>query len=337
MPELPEVETIKRGLQELLRGQIIQSVEVLHTKSMPATTEVINEHIISTTVQKVWRRGKVLGIDLDSGYSMLVHLKMTGQLVFDYGQKQTLNPKHETLNPSTSLRAGKSENKNDKNERNDLEFSDSNFEFGNAVRVAGGHPTKSMAAELPDNSTRVIFTFRDGSKLYFNDQRKFGWMKVVESSKVKSEKFFETMGPEPLEPEFQISNFKFRIKSRKAPIKAILLDQDTAAGLGNIYTDEALHLAKIHPLRAGHTLSAEEVERLHAAIIEVLQNSINDGGTSFTNYVNAGGITGDYLSNARVYRREGQPCPECGASIEKIKVAQRGTHICPQCQLLDKR
>lgn len=304
MPELPEVETIKRGLQELLRGQIIQSVEVLHTKSMPATTEVINEHIISTTMQKVWRRGKVLGIDLDSGYSILVHLKMTGQLVLEAPVEQ------QAAGSRQQAKLG---------------------------RIGGGHPTKSMAAELPDNSTRVIFTFRDGSKLYFNDQRKFGWVKVVKSSKVKSEKFFETMGPEPLEPEFQISNFKFRIKSRKAPIKAILLDQDTAAGLGNIYTDEALHLAKIHPLRAGHTLSAEEVERLHAAIIEVLQNSINDGGTSFTNYVDANGITGDYLSNARVYRREGQPCPECGASIEKIKVAQRGTHICPQCQLLDKR
>lgn len=327
MPELPEVETIKRGLEQVLPGKEIKRVDVDFTKSMPAVVDDITNYVTGAKVSSIRRRGKVMIIDLSSGYSLLIHLKMTGQLVFDYDQKQTLNSKPETLNKSEF-----SKSKNSKG----LEFSNSDLGFTEAKRFGGGHPTKSMVAELPDKSTRVVFTFDDGSKLYFNDQRKFGWIKLVESENVEKEKFFENMGPEPLGSEFGISNLESRIKKSKRAIKAILLDQSTVAGLGNIYADEALHLAKIHPLRAGQYLSLEEVERLHAAIIKVLQNSIDDGGTSFTSYVKANGGVGDYLQNARVYRREGEACPECGAAIEKIKVAQRGTHVCPQCQSLGK-
>lgn len=325
MPELPEVETIRRGLEDALPGRRITDTEVFFDKSMPASPEERAGRVIGAEIKAVRRRGKVMIIDLSSGYSLLVHLKMTGQIVFDYDQKQILNSKPETLN--------KSEPSKSKNLK-DLEFSNSDLGSTEAKRLGGGHPTKSMTADLPDKSTRVVFVLDDGSKLYFNDQRKFGWIKLVESSKVEREKFFETIGPEPLESGFRSTDLGERINRSSRAVKTILLDQDTVAGLGNIYTDEALHLAKIHPLRAGRTLSSEEVERLHAAIIEVLQNSINDGGTSFTNYVDANGITGDYLQNARVYRREGELCPECGATIEKIKVGQRGTHICPTCQIL---
>ncbi len=299
MPELPEVETIRSGLEDVLRSKQIAHVDVIFTKSMPASAEDLEKYVIGATITDIRRRGKVLILELSSGYSLLIHLKMTGQLVFDDVEQEK----------------GKKEKGK-----------------GDRKRIGGGHPTKSMAADLPDKSTRVVFTFADGSVLYFNDQRKFGWVKLVESPKVEREKFFETMGLEPLGSEFGIPNLEAGIKNSKRAIKTILLDQDTVAGLGNIYTDEALHLAKIHPLRQGQALTAEEVERLHAAIITVLQDSINDGGTSFTSYVNANGITGDYLRNARVYRREGEPCPECGTVIEKTKVGQRGTHICPQCQ-----
>lgn len=299
MPELPEVETIRRGLADVLPGARMAAVDVLFEKSMPVSAEKKKAHVIGAEITGVRRRGKVMIIDLSSGYSLLIHLKMTGQLVFDVA------PPRETT--------GKQE------------------EY---TRIGGGHPTKSMAADLPDKSTRVVFVLEDGSKLYFNDQRKFGWIKVVESSEVEHENFFKTMGPEPLEEDFQETDLESRVKHRTIAIKTALLDQDNVAGLGNIYTDEALHLARIHPLRAGNSLSSEEISRLRAAIIKVLQNSIDDGGTSFTSYVNANGVSGDYLRNARVYRREGESCPECGTVIEKIKVGQRGTHICPKCQML---
>lgn len=299
MPELPEVETIRSGLADVLPGKRIAGVNVEFEKSMPAPRGAIDTYVLGAEVIDVRRRGKIMIIDLSSGCSLLIHLKMTGQLVLDKVEQEK--------------------------EKRDFH------------RVAGGHPTKSMAGELPDKSTRVIFTFEDGSQLFFNDQRKFGWIKLAETQAVDNETFIQTMGPEPLGMEFGIQNLEAGIRPRRTAIKSVLLDQNTVAGLGNIYSDEALHLAKIHPLRSAASLSREEIERLHTAILTVLQNSIDDGGTSFTNYVNADGITGDYLKNARVYRREGQLCPECGAVIEKIKVGQRGTHICPQCQLLDRR
>ncbi len=304
MPELPEVETIRSGLADVLPGKRIAGVDVEFEKSMPAPRDTIDTYVPGSEVMDVRRRGKIMIIDLSSGYSLLVHLKMTGQLVLDAPVEQ-----HATRN---TQHAGQK-------------------------RVAGGHPTKSMAGELPDKSTRVIFTFEDDSRLFFNDQRKFGWIKLAETQAVDNETFIQTMGPEPLGMEFGIRDLEAEIRPRKTAIKNVLLDQNAVAGLGNIYSDEALHLAKIHPLRSPTSLSQEEIERLHAAILTVLQNSIDDGGTSFTNYVNADGITGDYLKNARVYRREGEPCPECGTVIEKIKVGQRGTHICPQCQLLNRR
>lgn len=299
MPELPEVETIRRGLADVLPGARIASVDVLFEKSMPVSAEKKKTYVIGAEITSVRRRGKVMIINLSSGYSLLIHLKMTGQLIFDVAPSREISGKQEEY-----------------------------------TRIGGGHPTKSMAADLPDKSTRVVFALEDGSKLYFNDQRKFGWIKVVESLEVAHENFFKTMGPEPLEEDFRDTDLESRVKHRTTAIKTALLDQDNVAGLGNIYTDEALHLAKIHPIRAGNSLSSEEISRLHEAIIKVLQNSIDDGGTSFTSYVDVNGVSGDYLRNARVYRREGESCLECGTVIEKIKIGQRGTHICPKCQVV---
>lgn len=312
MPELPEVETIRSGLADLLPGKRIAGVEVLLKKSLSVPESYITTHMAGAGVTDVRRRGKIMIVELSSGYSLLVHLKMTGQLVFEAGQQQPAKPEtgtnqsHSCPNPTSGI--------------------------GNGRRVAGGHPTQSMAGELPDKTTRVIFTFQDGSKLFFNDQRTFGWMKLVERWKVERDKCFTAMGVEPLGSQFEISHLKSRLKHRKAAIKTLLLDQSHVAGLGNIYVDEALHLAGVHPSREGRSLSDEEIERLHAAIIKVLGDSIQAGGTSFTSYVNANGVTGDYLHNARVYRRQGEPCRACGATIDKIKVGQRGTHICPNCQ-----
>ena len=290
MPELPEVETIKRGLEGMIIGQEVKAVEVFWPKTLPYLEAEIKTKIISQTVRRLERRAKVLIIDLSGGNSLLFHLKMTGQLVM--------------------VRAS-------------------------GERFAGGHPTESMAHSLPDTSTRVEFTFKDGDTLYFNDQRKFGWIKLVPTDEVASDSLIKRLGPEPLTLDFRLDDFTTKLKrSARSPIKPVILDQSTVSGIGNIYADESLHLAKIHPLRLAGSLTATEIKRLYEAIKTIIALGIEHGGTSFTHYVNALGGKGDYLQHARVFRRQGQVCPVCGTTIVKIRVAGRGTHFCPTCQEL---
>lgn len=284
MPELPEVETIRRGLEGLIVGQEINSVKVLFSKQATAKDLAV---IAGQKVEAVKRRGKVLLIELNSKLTLLIHLKMTGQLILV--QKS-------------------------------------------GDRFGGGHPTKSMQDRLPDTSTRVIFTFKSGDTLFFNDQRKFGWVKILPTGLVDGESLIAKLGPEPLEEGFKLADFKAQLAKRSVPIKPVLLDQTTVSGLGNIYVDEALHLAKIHPRRRANMLSAQKVEALYQAIPKVLNDSLGYGGTSFTNFVNHLGFMGDYLKHARVFKREGQLCPVCNTTIQKIRVGGRGTHICPKCQ-----
>lgn len=210
--------------------------------------------------------------------------------------------------------------------------------LANGERYAGGHPTDSMAATLPDKSTRIVFTFANGDQLYFNDQRKFGWVQIVPTVEVNSHALVSRLGPEPLTEAFTLAGFAAVLKGHaRAPIKAVILDQSTVSGVGNIYADESLHLAKIHPAKLASNLSSAEVKRLHGAIKTIIADGVAHGGTSFAHYVNALGGRGDYLAHARVFRRQGQPCPVCDTTIEKIRVAGRGTHFCPHCQKLPKR
>jgi formamidopyrimidine-DNA glycosylase len=193
-----------------------------------------------------------------------------------------------------------------------------------------------MAADLPDKSTRAVFSFGSGDKLFFNDQRKFGWIKVVDTQQVSKDPLLNRMGPEPLSKDFTLSVFQRELTAHaRAPIKPVILDQSTVAGVGNIYADESLHLAKIHPGRLAGSLTLAEAKRLHAAIREIISLGIKHGGTSFTHYVNALGGKGDYMAHARVFRRQGESCPVCGAIIHKIRLAGRGTHFCPRCQKLN--
>ena len=288
MPELPEVETIRRGLTQLVLDQEIAAVEDVWPKSFLPPLATVRDRVVGRKITGLRRFGKVLVVDLEGDYSLLFHLKMTGQLVF--------------------VRAG-------------------------GERFAGGHPTESMERELPDRSTRAVFTFAGGDKLFFNDQRKFGWIKVEPADNVAKDPLVARMGPEPLSSEFTVERLTLNVKRHpKAPIKAVILDQSTVAGVGNIYADESLHLARIHPARLAGSLTPTEIKRLYEAIKAIIAAGIEHGGTSFTHYVNALGKQGDYLQQARVFRRTGQPCPVCGTIIEKIRVAGRGTHYCPKCQ-----
>jgi formamidopyrimidine-DNA glycosylase len=192
-----------------------------------------------------------------------------------------------------------------------------------------------MASELPDASTRVVFGFESGDRMFFNDQRKFGWVKLVPTREVALDPLVARLSPEVLSAQFTSGYLARQLQRHsRAPVKAVILDQSTASGVGNIYADESLHLAKIHPARLAGSLKQPELQRLHAAIREVMAAGIEHGGTSFAHYVNSLGGTGDYLQQARVFRRDGSACVVCGTMIEKIRVAGRGTHICRICQRL---
>ncbi len=198
---------------------------------------------------------------------------------------------------------------------------------------AGGHPNDSLIGKLPDRSTRVQIELDGGSNLFFNDQRKFGWVKLVPTEEVPNMPFMQKVGPEPLEDSFDAEQFIPRIRRRSGTtVKAAILDQTVLAGVGNIYADESLWGAKIHPAVRVRDVSDQDLSELLNQIKAVMTLSIEKGGSTDRNYVNAKGEKGSYLEFARVFRCEGQDCQRCGQTIEKIRVAGRGTHVCPNCQ-----
>jgi formamidopyrimidine-DNA glycosylase len=287
MPELPEVETVRIGLSALLPKRRIKDVTHDWPKSFPNAPADVERFLLGARVRAVRRRAKVLVVDLDSDCSLVIHLKMTGQLVF--------------RSPEANFGAG--------------------------------HPNDSLVGELPDKSTRVIFTFTDGSKLFFNDQRKFGWVRLLPTVEVENLDFFKKVGPEPLSDDFTADDFAARLVRRQnSNIKAVLLDQTVVAGIGNIYADESLWAAKIHPETRVRDLSKPKIKKLYEELRRILRLSIEKGGSTDRNYVNHEGKRGSYLSFASVFRRQDQPCPRCGTTIQKTRVAGRGTHICPKCQ-----
>jgi formamidopyrimidine-DNA glycosylase len=321
MPELPEVETVARGLRQLIVHKVIKSATTDTLKSFPNSSADIKAFLIGATITAVRRRAKVLMIDLDSDYSLVIHLKMTGQLVY-VGPTQPFSSK-DTQTVKNGLLAGE--------RRSLLEKVASNLD-----RFGAGHPTDSLIGELPDRSTRVTLTFTDGSHVYFNDQRKFGWMKLMPTIEIPNIDFMKKVGPEPLESDFTVEQFAQRFKRRaKTSIKAALLDQTVIAGVGNIYADESLWGAKIHPQRLVGSIIPAEFTKLYTELRAVMNLAIEKGGSTDKNYVNAEGKRGSYMDFARVFRREGQPCPRCSTTIIKFKAAGRGTHICPHCQRLD--
>lgn len=289
MPELPEVETVRRGLSELIIGKVLVGAVNDTPKGFPNTEADVALFLVGASITEIRRRAKVLMIDLSTDYSLVVHLKMTGQLVF----------------------------------------------VGPDARFGAGHPNDSLVNALPDRSTRVTLTFTDGSQLFFNDQRKFGWVRLLPTAEIVNLPFMQKVGPEPLEENFTVKEFAERFKRRaRTNIKAAILDQSVVAGVGNIYADEALWGAKVHPKRLVQTITPPEFKMLYTDLREVMNLSIEKGGSSNRNYVNAEGKKGSYMDFARVFRREGLPCPRCGTTIEKLRVAGRGTHICPHCQVL---
>lgn len=310
MPELPEVEVIKLGLKQLLIGKAVKCTKNYDSpKSFPNSVSDVEQFLYGATVADVRRRAKVLLIELSSQYTLVIHLKMTGQLV--YIKNGPVSEPHL------------------------LKLARSTRDHDSRPRFGGGHPTDSLLGSLPDRSTRQEIEFTDGSKLFFNDQRKFGWMRLLPTIEVPNIDFMRKVGPEPLGDNFTGKILFDRLQRRKnTTIKAAILDQTVLAGVGNIYADEALWAAKIHPTTLVKNISKSKILKLTESIKSVMSLSIQKGGSTDRNYVNAEGQKGSYLQFANVFRREGQPCNRCGTTIEKIRVAGRGTHVCPTCQMI---
>lgn len=283
MPELPEVETLRRQLEKAIVGKTIAKVEVLREKSFQGE----KERLVGKTIREIKRGAKLLQINFTQGFPcVLIHLKLTGQLIFQAKNK----------------------------------------------RVFGGHPTPDWVEKLPSKHTRVMISFSDGSKLFFNDLRVFGWLKVVETKKELAQETKSFLGIEPLSKGFTVETLSELLKRTGRPIKLALMDQNLIAGVGNIYANEALWEAKILPQKTARRLTSHEIEKLRSTLEKVLLLGIKYGGASENTYRQLSGLGGKYQEHFLVYQRDGEKCKRCGETIKKMKLGGRGTFYCPKCQ-----
>ena len=280
MPELPEVETVRRGLNKLTTNQTIKGGEVLLTRTLayPDNIEEFYQGVTGNAIASWHRRGKYLLAQLSSSQQSAgwlgVHLRMTGQLL--WVEQDSPLQKH----------------------------------------------------------TRIRLFFPKNWELRFVDTRTFGkfWYVPPEIELESIITGLQKLGPEPFAKDFSLEYFIQKLSNRRRHIKTLLLDQAIVAGIGNIYADEALFKSGIKPNTIAANLTPEQIKRLHLAIIEVLQTSIDKGGTTFSDFLNLLGVSGNYGDSALVYGRKEQPCRVCGTPIEKIKLAGRSSHFCPNCQ-----
>jgi formamidopyrimidine-DNA glycosylase len=273
MPELPEVETIREGLEKKVKGKRVSKVIIKSEKSIkaPSSPGEFIRKIEGRILSEIRRRGKYLILELDSKDSLIIHLKMTGRLIYS-----------------------------------------------------------SEGEELP--YTRVILLFPDKSQLSFTDMRRFGGLWLISDEEFSNVPFLKSLGPEPLQNDFTLDRFRELLKGKKGKIKSLLMEQTFIAGVGNIYSQEALFLARIHPEKNPSTFVDSEIEALYSSLLAILREATSCGGSSVDTYVNLNGKKGDYVSRLRVYGRQDRSCSRCGAVIKKIKVSGRGTCFCPLCQ-----
>jgi len=275
MPELPEVETIRRQLAPNLEGRRVARMTVLDPRwCEPAAPAEVSDAVEGRHILAVERRGKYLDLALDGEVHLVMHLRMTGNLLL--------------------LPAG-----------------------DDAAR-----PHLRVMLELDDDGARVLFT----------DPRRFGTGIVLLGDPARDAYFDARLGVEPLSAGFTADALRELARGRRAPVKAFLLSQERIAGVGNIYADEALFRARIHPLRPVGTLRRPQVAALRDAVVESLEAGIDARGASIDDFRHADGARGSFQDRFLVHRREGEPCPRCGATIVKLRAAGRGTYVCPRCQ-----
>ena len=283
MPELPEVETLRRDLSRRIIGAVIEGVSVGNRK-MVSPAKSFSRLLKGQRITAVNRRGKLLILSLGNGKRLHVHLKMTGQLVYRK----------------------------------------------NSALVVGGHPISGMTS-VPNRYTQLLFRFQNNAELYFNDQRQFGYAKVL--SAAVSDEVVERYGPEPLAKNFTRARLVSQLSRRsRTSLKAALLDQSVVAGIGNIYADEICFRAGLRPERSVRSLSLGDQQRLWRSIRLILQRSVRLRGTMQNTYRQSDVRDGRYWPHVAVYGRGGKPCRICGATLKRSRVAGRGTVYCPVCQ-----
>lgn len=303
MPELPEVETIRRGLQRKIVGKILADVQVVLPKMVsigPRTVSNVRKSsrkvaqkfsriITGQKFVEVKRRAKILVLDLSGPYSLLVHLKMSGQFIF--ASKKELPKKMRAFNNS-----------------------------------------KFLELKLPHKYTHVIFHFKNGDKLYYNDLRQFGYLRLVHDSDLSKVRELREFGPEPMSREFSFEHLKDKLKLRKISIKQVLMDPKVVAGIGNIYSDEILYCARVKPQRSARALKSVEVENIYKCIPKILKLALARQGSSVGDFFKIDGSEGSFGKVHKVYRRSGKKCRKCGTIIKKVKLGGRTSSYCPRCQ-----
>ncbi|MDF1506999.1 DNA-formamidopyrimidine glycosylase [Robertmurraya sp. DFI.2.37] len=273
MPELPEVETVRRTLEQLVIGKVIKRVSVTWPKMIkrPVEVEQFKDALVGQAIEEIGRRGKFLLI-YTPDFALVSHLRMEGR----YG----------LFTPDDEI----------------------------------------------DKHTHVIFYFTDGTQLRYRDVRKFGTMHLFKKGEELKELPLSQLGPEPFSSQFTVSRMQEMLAKTNRSIKTVLLDQKLVVGLGNIYVDESLFKAGIHPERAANSLSQKELVQLHAEIVKTLEEAVEKGGSTVRSYVNTQGQIGMFQLELYVYGRKGEKCKVCSQELERIVVGGRGTVFCPQCQ-----
>ncbi len=273
MPEMPEVEIIRRYLDEQVAGKKIMDLDIRLPRMIKwPDPEGFRAMVTGRTIRAMNRRGKYLLMELDQDNVVVFHLRMTGRLVYE--------------------------------------------------------PT----GKTSDRHARVVFHLQGGASLVYGDTRTLGTIHGLKPQEQGMLKGLAAMGPEPLSAEFTPEYLYQTANRRKVAIKSFLLNQKYIGGIGNIYADEALFLAGLHPLRPAQSLSRDECGRLWEGVNKVIAAGIEDGGTTFRDYQNGEGGKGSHQEHLYVYSRKGEPCRNCGTAIERITVGGRGTHFCPHCQ-----
>lgn len=312
MPELPEVENLRQGLEKSILGQKVLAVEIrkpklvsgkgtLRLPSISRKKEFI-KGLTGETFIGIERRAKNLVFKLSHGKIMLGHLKMSGQFAYQ--------PKSYKLKP---IMGGPARN-------------------AYSIAFAGGHPIELSETELPNKHSHIIFTLSKG-RLYYNDTRMFGYLLYYPSLEAfEKENHFANYGVEPLSKEFTPVYFFNSLNKKSGKIKAILMDQKIVTGLGNIYADESLFEAKIRPGRQAASLSKSEVKNLHKVIIRILKRATKVGGSSVATYRLLDNTRGNYAREHKVYGKDGENCVRCGKPLKKITIQSRTTIFCPNCQ-----
>ncbi len=271
MPELPEVETVRRKLAPRVEGRVLERLDVLDARwCEPAPPAEVADAVAGRRVERISRRGKYLDWELEDEVHLVMHLRMTGNLMFE--------------------------------------------------------------SDEPARFTRARLELDSGDRVVFADMRRFGTGIVLLGDEARDAYFSERLGVEPLGPDFTDDALREMARGRKRPVKAFLLDQERIAGVGNIYADEALYRAKIHPLRNVGTLTRAQLSELRDGVVASLDAALDAGGATISDYRQPDGTSGSSQERFLVHLREGEPCGRCGTTIKKMRAAGRGTYVCERCQ-----